>query len=112
MSTTRQQKISRLIQKELGMILQFKMNHIVSGAMVTVTHVNVTPDLAIARVYLSLFATQDKKLLFENITSHAVDIRKRLAEAVGKQIRIIPALEFHHDDSLDYIENIDKLLKK
>ncbi|MFH0895244.1 MAG: ribosome-binding factor A [Bacteroidota bacterium] len=112
MSTTRQQKISRLIQKELGLILQFKMNHIVSGAMVTVTHVNVTPDLAVARAYLSLFATKDKKVLFDTITSHATEIRKRLAESIGKQVRVIPFLEFHFDDSLDYIENIEKLLKK
>lgn len=82
------------------------------GAMITVTKVYVTKDLAIARIYLSLFATPDKQQLFEHIQTLNREIRHHLAERVRKQIRIIPELHFYMDDSLDYIDHIDELLNK
>lgn len=78
--------------------------------MITVTKVHVTKDLSIARVYLSLFGKGDKDSLMKEIQSHSKDIRYKLGVRTGKQLRIIPELEFYLDDSLDYIENIEKLL--
>ncbi len=110
METTRQNKISRLIQRDLGEILRFESQNLFRGAMITVTKVYVTPDLSIARVYLSLFATSDKAELFKKIQKHAKNIRYSLGKKVKNQIRAIPELHFFIDDSLDYIDNIEKLL--
>ncbi len=112
MESIRQQKISRLIQKELGEIFQREMGHLRGHAMITVTKVNVTSDLSIARAYLSLFATPDKEALFSQIRENKREIRHLLAGRVRKQLRVVPELEFYIDDSLDYIEHIEKLLKQ
>ncbi len=79
--------------------------------MITVTKVNVSPDLSIAKVYLSLFGPAEKSMVFNTIKQHTKDIRHQLGVRVKDQLRVIPDLDFHIDDSLDYIENIDKLLK-
>ncbi len=88
------------------------MGHLRGHSMITVTKVNVTSDLSLARVHLSLFATTDKQTLFEKILENKKEIRHILAGRVGKQLRIVPNLEFYIDDALDYIEHIDKLLKQ
>jgi ribosome-binding factor A len=110
MESTRQQKISRLIQKDLGMIFQQESRNLFGGAMITVTKVNVAKDLSIARTYLSLFGIKDKNALLENIRTHTKAIRRELGIREHNQLRIIPELQFFLDDSLDYIENIDHLL--
>lgn len=110
MESTRQLKISRLIQKDLGEIFQRESKDLTQGALVTVTKVHVTPDLAMAKVYLSLFATEDKNGLLIHIQKHRKEIRFNLGKRIGKQIRVVPELVFYLDDSLDYIENIEKLL--
>lgn len=110
METTRQQKISRLIQKDLGAIFQKESRNLFGGAMITVTKVHITKDLAIAKIYLSLFAVNDKNALLETIRMHTRDIRRQLGAREHNQLRIIPELQFFIDDSLDYIENIEKLL--
>jgi ribosome-binding factor A len=110
MDTTRQQKVSRLLQKDLGEIFQREVSSFSAGAMITVTKVHVTKDLSIAKIYLSLFATSDKQKLLEEIKFHAGEIRYKLGRKIGKQVRVIPELHFYLDDSLDYIENIEKLL--
>ncbi len=79
--------------------------------MITVTKVYVTSDLSIAKVYLSLFATNDKDGLFKKVEQHAKEIRYTLGKKVKNQIRAIPELHFFVDDSLDYIDNIEKLLE-
>jgi len=112
MESTRQNKVSRLLQKDLGDIFQRESRNLFRGAMITVTKVNVTKDLAIAKVYLSLFATKDKEDLIESIKVHSKEIRYKLAQRIGKQVRAIPELQFYIDDSLDYIENIETLLKE
>lgn len=112
MDTTRQNKISRLIQKELGEIFQRQGRSHFDGAMITVTNVIVTKDLSLAKVYVSLFATKDKKELFNKIIANTKELRLNLSQKVRNQLRIIPELKFYIDDALDYIENIDKLLKK
>jgi len=111
MESTRQQKISRLIQKDLGTIFQQESRNLFDGALITVTKVQVTKDLAYAKIYLSLFITTDKEKLLGKIRDHSREIRHALAQRVHNQLRIIPELHFFLDDSLDYIENIDQLLK-
>ena len=105
------QKISRLIQKELGVYFQRESITICSGKMVTVTGVRVSPDLAIAKVYLSIFPSTGVNEVLIKIKSKTKTIRHHLGQSVHNQMRIIPELEFFIDDSLDYIEKIDKLLK-
>jgi ribosome-binding factor A len=112
MEPIRQNKVSRLIQKELSEIFQTELNNLRGHAMVTVTQVNVTSDLSLARIYLSLFATEDKNALFDKITENRREIRHLLAKRVGKQLRVVPDLEFRIDDTLDYIEHIEDLLKQ
>ncbi|MCD4679844.1 MAG: 30S ribosome-binding factor RbfA [Bacteroidales bacterium] len=112
METTRQNKISRLIQKDLGEIFRFESINLFKGAMITVTKVLVSPDLSIAKVYLSLFATNDKDELLIKIKRQAKSIRYDLGKKIRNQIRVIPELHFFIDDSLDYIDNIDKLLEE
>ena len=112
MENMRLDRVSKLLQKDLGEILQFDLKHITKKSMVTVTKVNVTPDLSIAKVYLSLFATPDKKALLENIKRHSKEIRGKLGFRIKNQMRLVPDLQFYEDDSLDYIENIDQLLNE
>lgn len=112
METIRQQKVSRLIQKEIGEIFQFDMRGHFGSVLITVTKVNVSKDMSIARVYLSIFAAPKKDELFKVIKTSTKEIRRYLGNRVKNQLRIIPALEFFIDDSLDYMEHIDKLLQQ
>lgn len=112
MDSTRQHKVSRLMQKEMSEIFEFEVRGMFQGALVTITKVSVTKDLSIARFYLSIFAVNDKSGLLEKIREHAPELRYRLGNRVGKQLRVIPQLEFFEDDSLDYIDNIEKLLNE
>jgi len=110
MDSTRLQKVSRLLQRDLGTIFQQESRNMFNGIMITVTKVNISPDLSVAKVYLSLFATSDKEEMINAIRGHAREIRFKLGQKIGKQVRVIPELQFYLDDSLDYIENIEKLL--
>ena len=114
METTRQQKIGRLVQKELAPVFNMEARNHYHGSLITVTRVTVTTDLSIARVYLSIFATgtNTPEQVFDSIVRRTKEIRSQLGTAVRYQLRIIPNLEFFLDDSLDYIENIDNLLKQ
>lgn len=110
MQTTRQEKISRLIQKELSDIfLSYSRQN--TGALVSVTQVRVTSDLSIARVYLSLFPQDKAEELFNAIKEDAKNVRFELGNRTRHQLRVIPELQFYADDSLNYLENIDRLLK-
>lgn len=110
METTRQNKISRLLQKELSEIflLQTKAMH---GVLVSVSAVRISPDMSVARVYLSIFPSEKAEELVKNINESMRSIRYELGTRVRHQLRIIPELKFFIDDSLDYIEKIDSLLK-
>lgn len=110
METKRQQKINRLIQKELSEIFLLETKK-TSGVLVSVTNVRVSPDLGMAHAYLSIFPSEKGSELVKNINENVKSVRFELGKRVGKQLRIIPELVFHLDDSLDYIENIDSLLK-
>ena len=109
-STTRQNKIARLIQKEMADIF-LKDKETFRGKLISVTMVRVTKDLSIARIYLSIFPSEGSKDTLNTILLHTKMFRGELGRRVGKILRIIPELEFYIDDSLDYLEKIDRLLK-
>ena len=112
MENTRLDRVSKLLQKDLGEIIQIDLKHVTKGAMVTVTKVKVSPDLSLAKVYLSLFATPDKEVLMADIKRHSSEIRGKLGSLIRNQLRVVPNLQFYDDDSLDYIENIENLLNE
>ena len=109
METTRQNKISRLLRKELSEIFlaQTRKTH---GTIVSVSIVRISPDLSIAKVYLSVFPSEKAQATIESVNASAREIRYELAQKVRFQLRKIPELRFYLDDSLDYIEKIDNLL--
>ena len=109
METTRQAKIARLLQKELSEIFR-KQTAKPHGVLVSVSAVRVSPDLRIARAYLSVFPSGKAQEIMESINKSAKTIRYELAQKVRYQLRTTPELSFYIDDSLDYIENIDNLL--
>lgn len=111
MENTRQQKIARLLQKELGEIFLLYARS-VQGTLISVTNVRVSPDLSVARIYLSIFPSEKSGTLLNNIQESVKSIRFELGNRVKNQLRIIPELSFFIDDTLDYLENIDNLLKK
>ena len=108
METTRQNKISRLLQKELSEIFLLQTKAM-PGILISVSAVR--PDMSIARVYLSVFPSEKAEEMVKNINENMKSIRFELGTRVRHQLRIIPELKFFVDDSLDYIEKIDSLLK-
>ena len=110
METTRQSKVSRLLQKDLGEIFQLESRNLFGGKMISVTTVRISPDLGLAKVYLSVFPSDGAEDTLKLIRMNTKKIRRALGSKVGKQLRIVPELVFYIDDSLDYIENIDSLL--
>ena len=111
MQETRQNRIARLLQKELSLIFQ-SQTRAMHGVMVSVTRCRVSPDLSILTTYLSVFPCEKADEILRNITANEKTIRYELGTRVRNQLRIIPELRFFVDDSLDYIERIDELLKK
>ncbi|MBR7018311.1 MAG: 30S ribosome-binding factor RbfA [Prevotella sp.] len=111
MQETRQNRISRLLQKELSLIFQ-SQTRMMRGVMVSVTRVKISPDLSVCTAYLSIFPSERGEELMQNIQKNEKSIRYELGTRVRNQLRIIPELRFFIDDSLDYIEHIDELLKK
>ncbi|TNE99946.1 MAG: 30S ribosome-binding factor RbfA [Bacteroidetes bacterium] len=111
MGSIRQNRIEGVIQQELSVYFQRNAREICLGAMVSVTVVRVTSDLSLAKCYLSIFAGPDKKEVLENIKVHASQIRGNVGKAL-KNMRKIPELAFYIDDSIDYANEIDQLLKK
>ncbi len=111
MESTRQKKVSRLIQKEMAEIFLRKGNEVAPGKMVSITKVRVSPDLSYAKIYISVFPSANQEETLSHIRDHSVKLRFELGHKVRTQLRIVPEITFFIDDSLDYIENIDKLLK-
>lgn len=110
MDTTRQQKVGRQLQKDLAEIIQQQGMAAYGGAMVSVTSVHVSPDLALARVRLSIFPSSKVGDTMKVIAQQSRSIRGELGKRIAKQMRIVPELVFDIDDSLDYVEKIDRLL--
>ena len=111
METTRQNKIARLLQKELSGIFQ-QQTRSMHGVLISVSTVRISPDLSVARAYLSIFPSERSEELIKNINDNMKSIRYELGTRVRYQLRIIPELKFFVDDSLDYLEHIDELLHK
>ena len=111
METTRQNKIARLLQKELCEIFQ-QQTRSMHGVLISVSTVRISPDLSVARAYLSIFPSEKSAELIKNINDNMKSIRYELGTRVRYQLRIIPELKFFVDDSLDYLEHIDELLHK
>lgn len=111
MEGKRQAKISRMLQKELSEIFR-RQTSAMGGVMVSVTEVRVSPDLGIAKAYLSIFPADKGPEILLNIQKQAKTVRYELAQAVKSVLRKTPELQFYLDDSLDYIDNIDRLLEK
>ena len=109
MESKRQAKIARYIQKELSEIFR-RQTARMGGVLVTVSQVRVSPDLSIAKAYLSIFPSDRSNEILENIKAQSKTVRYELAQAVKQVLRKCPELQFYLDDSLDYAENIDRLL--
>lgn len=110
MESTRQSKIARLIQKELSEIFLLQAKSM-TGVLVSVTSVRVSPDLSIARAYISVFPSERGEEIVGNLNGNVRAIRYELGGRLRHQLRIIPELKFFIDDSLDYLGRIDELLK-
>lgn len=112
MESVRQQKVNRLLQKELAELFRSESKAMFGGAFISVTVVRVSPDLGTAKVYISIMATKERKAIFKLVETQTLLIRKKLGLIVGKQLRVVPELTFFIDDSLDYAMKIEELLKK
>jgi ribosome-binding factor A len=112
METTRQKKISRLIQKELSKIFQKEIPVLLGSVIASITIVRVSPDLANANIYISVFPVEDPKQALKVIKNNRGLFRKHLGNNLRNQLRIVPILEYFLDDSAAYIEEINRLLKK
>lgn len=114
MSTVRQEKVSRLLQKEIGDIFQKESSNFSPGALVSVTSVRVSPDFSYAKIYLSILGTTaiSKEDVYKNIKEKGLYVRKLLGNRVKNVLRIVPDLDFFIDDSVDYYTKINELLKK
>lgn len=111
MEGKRQAKIARLIQKELSEIFR-RQTALAGGVLVSVSAVRVSPDLSIAKAYLSIFPPEKSQEILANIQKQSKTVRYELAQAVKQVLRKCPDLQFYLDDSLDYLENIDRLLER
>lgn len=109
--STRQLKVARQIQKDLSEVFQQQGMAMYNGAMITVTNVRVSPDLAVANVWISIFPSQKAAEVLQQVKAQTRTIRGELGKRVAKQLRVVPELVFYVDDSLDYVEHIDELLK-
>ena len=110
METTRQHKIARLIQKDLSDIL-LRFARSLSGVIISVSEVRISPDLAIAHVYLSIFPQNREQEVMEQVENEKGKIRGEMGNLERHQLRIIPELHFHLDETIDRMERIDELLK-
>lgn len=110
--STRQLKVAREIQKDMAEIIRGKGMAAYGGAMVTVSEVRVSPDLSLAKVYVSIFPSAKQHDVMDRLEAESRMLRGELGRQVGKQLRIVPDLVFYLDTSIDYAEHIDELLKK
>ncbi|TAF45256.1 MAG: 30S ribosome-binding factor RbfA [Sphingobacteriales bacterium] len=112
MESKRQQKFSRLIQKELSEIFQRDTNTLLPNSMITITKVRASPDLGTVRVFLSFFNTDDHTLAINTINAHNSEIRYNLGKRIKDQVRGIPQLDFFIDDTNEYVDRIDKIFNR
>ena len=111
MASLRQKKINTLLKQELSVIFREESRTVCMGAMITVTVVNISPDMTYAKVYVSIFGGKDNEESYKEIVKKSAQIRSELAKIVKNQLRKTPELQFYVDDSLDYAMKIDELLR-
>jgi ribosome-binding factor A len=111
MESKRQQKYSKLIQKELGEIFQKEGSHLIGSAFITVARVLVSPDLGLAKVYLSFLVEKDKAV-FEKLNDRKSELRKHLGNRIGKSVRIVPEIALFMDESASYAQHMDAVISK
>ena len=111
-ASTRQLKVAREIQKDLAELIRSKGMAAFGGAMVTVSEVRVSPDLSVAKVFVSIFPSEKQGPVMQILQENNKALRGELGHMVAKQFRIVPELIFILDTTLDYVEHIDQLLKK
>ncbi|MDE6499173.1 MAG: 30S ribosome-binding factor RbfA [Rikenella sp.] len=109
--TTRQQKVGRQIQKDISDILLKEARHLVQGTMVTVSRVRVSPDLTFAKIFLSVFPYDRASETIETLKENVSMMRFELGRRVKNQLRIVPEIAFALDDSLEYVDRIERLIK-
>ena len=112
MESKRQQKFAGVIQEDLAAIFQREGMNYLPNTLVTITKVRVTPDLAIARVFLSFFNNTNSALALQTVKLHASEIRYKLGSRIKDQVRVIPQLEFFIDDTSEYVDRMDKIFDK
>ncbi len=111
-ASTRQLKVAREIQKDLAEIIRSKGMAVFGGAMVTVSEVRISPDLSVAKTFVSIFPSAKSEEVMKILNENMKELRGELGRSVGKQLRIVPEIVFYLDTTLDYAEHIDDLLKK
>jgi ribosome-binding factor A len=112
MESTRQKKVARLVQKELAEIIMHLGSELAPGKMISVTTVRVSPDLSLAKTWVSIFPSDGSAMVLEELRSSVPRIRYELGHKVRNQLRIVPEIAFFIDDSNDYIDKITNLLKE
>ena len=110
--STRQLKVAKEIQKEMAEIIRSKGMAAFGGALVSVSGVKISPDLSVAKIYVSIFPSDKAEAVMEVLQENTKALRGELGAKVGKQLRIVPEIVFYLDSSLDYVEHIEELLKK
>ncbi|BDD02675.1 30S ribosome-binding factor RbfA [Aureibacter tunicatorum] len=110
MESKRQQKFSKLIQKDLSEIFQRQTKHLFGSMFITVSEVKMSPDLSFAKVYLSFMLAKTPEENIKLINQHKPEIRKFLGNKIAKQVRIVPELAFFLDTTLDNASRIENLL--
>ena len=111
-ASTRQLKVARELQRDLSEIIRSKGMAAFEGSMVTVSEVRISPDLSIAKVFVSIFPSEKQADVMKIIEENKREIRGELGNKVASQLRIVPEIDFLLDTSLDYAEHIDELLRK
>jgi len=111
MDSTRQNKFSRLIQKELADLFMREGKHFFEGAFVTVTGVKASPDLSVARIYISVFKEKKPGEVVNRLQEQMHEVRGLLGARIRSQARHIPELKFFLDDTMDYVERMDTLFR-
>jgi ribosome-binding factor A len=109
--STRQNKVAKQIQKDIAEILHAHTKSLAPGKMLTVTGVRISPDLGVARIYISIFPSNNASSVIEGLNTHLSQFRNELGRRLRNQLKKVPEFAFFVDDSLDYLENIENLLK-
>lgn len=112
MDSTRQMKVNELLRREMSGVFQLKARSLFGPELISVTEVRISPDLSLARVYLSIFPTENKTAIMKAVSEQSGVLRYELGTRVRNQLRIIPELHFYLDDTFDQMDKIDSLLKK